>query len=465
MSIIPASQNDLSKYNMIFVIGLFMTSIAYFPGLMSPDSEDQLQQARTFTFSDWHPVVMAFIWSATNKLIPGPAGLFIVLIALYWLGFFLIYRYFSIRRSKACFAISVIPFMPFVINFSGTLWKDTLCFDAYLLALGLILYDWPRAGASQPFAYLALIPITVGVLARYNSALAAIPLVSLILSLRWGLPRTIVALAKSLLASAGVVLGLSLSGGLILQLMLHPRPESPIGSLFLFDLVGISHWRGVNSLPGQWTGDQSELILSDCYNPRTWDAIWMNCEFVVTKLRTDGDWGRLFTPWSQSVLAHPMEYMHHRLAHVWSFFSPAYVPFNDEVTESSLAYGFRSSALFNAINLIIDTSSSTYPFLIMYSNGFWLVSSLVVFVACVFLPNSDPESYIARNLSMSAALYVTPLAVVGVGHDFRYVYWGIGGTCIALVFMADILSRRRSNDRVAVAARTQDDRNESLIST
>jgi hypothetical protein len=34
-------------------------------------------------------------------------------------------------------------------------------------------------------------------------------------------------------------------------------------------------------------------------------------------------------------------------------------------------------------------------------------------------------------------LYISPLAIVGIAHDFRYVYWGIGACCVASILAAD----------------------------
>jgi hypothetical protein len=40
--------------------------------------------------------------------------------------------------------------------------------------------------------------------------------------------------------------------------------------------------------------------------------------------------------------------------------------------------------------------------------------------------------------SVSAALYTWPLVIVGAASDFRYAYWGIGGTCVSLVLVLDL---------------------------
>uniref|UniRef100_UPI0025D34E0D hypothetical protein n=1 Tax=uncultured Xanthomonas sp. TaxID=152831 RepID=UPI0025D34E0D len=68
-------------------LGFAITLMAYFPGLMSPDSEDQLMQATSFVFRDWHPPIMALLWSPILKLHDGPIGILMLFSALYWVAF------------------------------------------------------------------------------------------------------------------------------------------------------------------------------------------------------------------------------------------------------------------------------------------------------------------------------------------------------------------------------------------
>ena len=48
-----------------------------YPGYLSFDSGWQLREARTGVFSDWHPPVMAAIWSLVDRVVAGPIGMFV----------------------------------------------------------------------------------------------------------------------------------------------------------------------------------------------------------------------------------------------------------------------------------------------------------------------------------------------------------------------------------------------------
>src|SRR5271166_31278 len=205
-------------------IGFILTYIAFYPGLMSLDSDFQLVQARSFEFSDWHPVIMSLIWSGTNYVLPGPAGLFTLLLGIYWSAFFLVSEYFR-NRSLTAYALALaLPFLPLLINFSGTLWKDVLVFDCFIFSIGIVLYSC-KDGFRHPStvaSIAAVMMIELGILARYNSQFAAVPLVALLF---WSTTPVRGAEAsaqvKSLLRSALAVAALFVLGTLILDLLLH----------------------------------------------------------------------------------------------------------------------------------------------------------------------------------------------------------------------------------------------------
>ena len=138
---------------------------------------------QTGHFIDVHPPIMAWLWSKTNTVIPGPEGFFLILIVLYWAGFFLIIRnLLKINIARAIIA-SALPFSPIFFNFAGTIWKDVLVFGCFLVATGIILAR-PSSGTAQfpPVpSLIVLILFLLGSLARWNSILGVVPLLVLAL--------------------------------------------------------------------------------------------------------------------------------------------------------------------------------------------------------------------------------------------------------------------------------------------
>lgn len=416
-----------------FIAGASLCIYFYFPGLMTPDPESQLLQARNFKFGDWHPIIMALIWRPLDMVAPGPIGMLLLFVAMYWSAFYLLARQLAERSVAQAVAISILPFMPFLINFVGTIWKDVLVFCCFVLAIALIGVKPTKRPVS--IKLLAIILIWVGSLGRHNAALAAVPLLCLLL---WSIPptnfaRLIGRLSVCMVLIAALVLGTNF----ILDKLLQPEHTHLSSALFLFDIAGISHRIGTNLIPTFWTPEQNAQILQVCYEPKWWDRIWISCMFVLDRLRETGEWSKLFTTWRSAVAAYPLEYLDHRLAHLSTHFridNPELL-FVYPPSPTSVAYGFRPAVTKIAADLILGAASIP-GMRAFFTVGFWLVlSTCVVFIAGISYFVRRAGNYHPFLIALSAFLYTGPLVLIGLSSDFRYVYYTIGATCIALVLL------------------------------
>ena len=74
------------------------------------------------------------------------------------------------------------------------------------------------------------------------------------------------------------------------------------------------------------------------------------------------------------------------------------------------------------------------PLYLIICDGFWIVLCSGVSVTLFLLYRIKPREYYRSLLvSLSASFYAVPLAVVGPGGDYRYVYWAAGAACIAVL--------------------------------
>jgi hypothetical protein len=64
--------------------------LAGVPGVANDDSDSQYAQAVDHRFNDWHPPIMAWLWSFFRLLADGNGPMFCFHVACYWLGFGLI---------------------------------------------------------------------------------------------------------------------------------------------------------------------------------------------------------------------------------------------------------------------------------------------------------------------------------------------------------------------------------------
>src|SRR5262245_19267542 len=423
---------------LIALAGLALTWRGFYPGLMSPDSSGQFMQARRFVFSDGHPVVMALVWAGTHRIVRGPVGIFLLLQAMYWGGFLLLSLTFA-RRSRLGYAIALaLPFLPFVINFSGTLWKDVLVFDCFLVAFAIVLLYASRGRRIPiPVRVAVLAVVLVGSLARYNSVLAAIPLVYFLLA-----PNPAVAESRgawrSLAAATAIVLALSIGAGAALNAWLKPEKTYLTARLYLFDLIGMSHGGEVNFVPSHWSDTESRDIFTTCYEPKSFDFTWLRCDWLLQRLQADGLWPQLARPWLQAIVTHPGPYLAHRMAYIGTLFLKGHLPFNAVQEREAIEYGFRETEVFRFFKRRIPEVADELPLTMFFTQGFWLVAAPVLFLLHIRYRGKHPAAtYPGLIASASAALYTAPLAVVGLAHDFRYVYWGIGACCISMAFAVD----------------------------
>src|SRR5262245_35375125 len=79
-------------------LGVALMISTYWPGLMSPDSWDQLGQARTQVYRPWHPPLMAWTWHWFDLVLPGPGAMMVFGCAMLWGGLAVIAAV-TIRRT------------------------------------------------------------------------------------------------------------------------------------------------------------------------------------------------------------------------------------------------------------------------------------------------------------------------------------------------------------------------------
>src|SRR5262245_33846016 len=122
----------------ICVLGFGFCLVAYYPGMLSSDSNTMLSHARDLSFSDWYSTAMELLWAGLYRLFPGPQGMFVLLLWLYWSAIFVLATAAAQIDWRVAPAMLIAGFMPFTINFAGTLWTDVLLATSWLLCAALV---------------------------------------------------------------------------------------------------------------------------------------------------------------------------------------------------------------------------------------------------------------------------------------------------------------------------------------
>mgnify|MGYP000391599521 CR=1 FL=1 len=120
------------------LVGISVTAATFYPGYMSPDSVRQLKQARSASYDDWHPPIMALVWGILDSVIPGPVGMLVFHNILFWSGLGLTISLVAPRSLLAPVLVLAVGFFPSVFALLSTIWKDVGMASALLLAFSLL---------------------------------------------------------------------------------------------------------------------------------------------------------------------------------------------------------------------------------------------------------------------------------------------------------------------------------------
>lgn len=426
-------------------LGLFAANaLLHYPGVMNNDSIGQYRQAVSGQYGDWHPPIMAWLWSWLRLVGDGPAPLLLLHLALYWLGFGLIadaFRHGGHPRL-ACAVLLAGAFPPF-LYVNAQVVKDVGMAVAWLAAAGLLF--WHRVQQRRvPLA----IGIGVAVLVFYGAMVRTNALFGLGPLLLYALAPAGWLRNARLMASAVVVAVLALPASqLANQWLFQPRAEHAVQSLFLYDLAGIAVHAGDPRLMAPRATFTREQLRA-CYSPYWWDSFspWGRCADRVhrpagAEMATLPD--GLAAQWLRSIAAHPGAYLQHRLKH-----------FNSALLFAVPSKHIRLTPEYRTGDpahppLEVVTARDVQRDIVRKNPGVWPVTWLT-WAACllVLLRREPPAGAVAfaRVMAISALGYSGAYLLIGVATDMRYHYWSLLavmlGTLSVLPLLAGMLRQR-----------------------
>jgi hypothetical protein len=416
----------------IAFIGFVVSLFSFWPGFMEFDSFDQYAQAvGQEPLNDWHPVIMALLWRFLIVFHDGPQPMLLLQLALYWSGF-LYLAWHSLQKSRVVVAVGAIvaPFFPFLLNFSGVVWKDTQLALALFWAALILLFarrSWVSAATS-----LAL--IFYGLAVRHNGPAAALPLLVL-----WSwkyagqLPKKI-----GVLLCTGFVTAILLLTNFGINKLLIMEQTNPLHHEMLNEIAFIQcHSWGSFDFLKFYQGEvlkqqlnQAERQIKLCgqvdalASEGDTDDIF---ERNILKAPDDGD-RKIFPLWLQNVIAHPLEYLEYRLTVYRTFLRPfeyarPYYVFCDGRDPNPFPDRFSSEpanpiGLTNLLASYIGLASKTLG--LFFRPFFWLATLLVSAGISLW------KKHLAAGLiCLSGLCYLGAYLLFLPAPDFRYAYWAI----------------------------------------
>ncbi|MDB5736746.1 MAG: hypothetical protein JWO65_414 [Sphingomonas bacterium] len=416
---------------------------AFWPGIMIWDAIRQYGQALSGQYDDWHPPAMNWLWRELGLLGSGPAPMLVLQALLYWGGFALLAGA-ALRGGRKGLAIALVAcaLLPIPFVLIGTVLKDSLMAGALLTAAGLAA--WRRPG-EWPLRIVAIALLIAAAALRFNAVPACLPLLVALLPTDWRRtwPRLIL---TTIIAAIPLFVALPLA-----NTALRADRSGVELSLVVYDLGGIGRFAGVDLFPPVGVADPV-AVNARCYTPVSWDVYaWWGpapCAIGYGNIRPalEARHDNPYRLWAGAIVAHPIAYAEHRLAHFDSnmrfLVHDADEPVLTLQTDPNpWNYSLPPRALRSAIGALAGWTLRTpigWP-------ACWLALGLGLLLLVPRL--SARTKAIALPILLSALLYALSYLPLSVASEVRYHLWTETGIAIAAAMMladtAHHVSRRR----------------------
>lgn len=422
-------------------LGAALIVATYYPGLLNPDAYTQLTDARAHRYRDWHPPIMAALWSPIDALIPGAFGMLLLQNLVFWFGLALAVYTAGLGLATSVAAILAIGWFPPVFSALGSIWKDVHLGGALLLVFALLWTARLRASRAALVAALPLLFYACAV--RHNAVVAVLPF-ALWIPFLWsdaGSVRPAARRRAPLLA--GLVLFAAIAGGAraINRWLNNGTRFFPVQQILLHDLLAISVATGRSQVP-EWVRFKPQPPAFDdlacLYTPTSaaepFHGRRRTCGTHAVRIANDPEpLARLRRAWSATILQHPTMYAAHR----WQVFRGQMgltdanvcgaVPHGD--VPNDLGLTFVPTALFQPA--IRATEFAAYRTPLFRAWPYLIVLALVPLFA-----RRHAQRSVLLVLSSSALLYAGAYIVVATSCNFRMYWWPIVATLLSLLAVA-----------------------------
>ncbi|WP_028969876.1 hypothetical protein [Sphingomonas sp. URHD0057] len=378
------------------------------PGLVTFDSIRQYQEAVSGQYTDTHPPLLAAVWRALLPLSPDARPMLGLNLVLYW-GSFAALGLYCVRSNPRRLAIAAVlaGLFPFLLSFSGVVWKDVTLAASWGLACALLLLSCSSRPDGMAFRVLwtaSALLLIFGAAMRYNAAPAAI-ILAIALVQPLDVSRRLRFFIFALVA-ATVTLAVPISARL-----LQARDMAPFQNLVQWDLVGISYFSGQNAQADPPVALRPYSL--DCYSPRV-----NRCPLVEFK-----NTGEAISRWRQAIEREPLAYLKHRVLAFGMLIRFGCKDCRPYVWESGSkdnppGLGYRPNVVRKGLGYVMFQLGKTA----LARPYAWLVAALGMSLM-LRGKGRNLDLNVLALIALSGAVYVLGYAIATVTDEFRYTYW------------------------------------------
>lgn len=418
------------------VWGLF---IAYaWPGFMTWDSVNQLLQARSGNYGNWHPPIMARLWSVLDSIVAGPALMLVVQTSLFMIGLNAVLGRYA-GRMRAAVVTAIVFLFPPVFAPLSAIWKDSLMAALLLCAVAGL------TSTSRIPRLLGWIALLGGAALRHNAPILIVPITTMIVPYAVGWP---IWRRRVLGAGLGMVVSIT---GMLMSLRLTRVDEHPFANMIAMpDLATVIATAGPMSdaRVHELVDDVHLVVDTDIQAKlRSLDAphadyltLGLGDQRVFDLVTTEIQSSAMVRAWRRAVIEHPGTYLAHRarrLLDALGFTETRSIPYILPQGENAylLAYvgEVRSYSRF-------QRTVARWLAKISRSIVFWPALYVVLGIGLLVILWRDP---LQRGLLIGALGYELALFFLSPGGaEYRYSHWMI--TCVVIATTVRFLGVMRA---------------------
>lgn len=403
---------------LVCACGVGLQLAAFFPGYMSVDSSDQLQQAVQNQYTDLHPPFMAWLWHQLLQFVPGPTGMLVLQAVLLWAGSSWLFTAYLPPALAALAALAVCAW-PAVFALSGTIWKDIL--------LGGVLISTCAAIAHKR-RWLALGLLLLAAACRHNAIVALPPLCFLLASS---------ATKRWVMAGSGLTVATALGASLVSSVLTHGKSTHPVQQIWSHDLTAIAATTGDDTFPVWVSAEQKQRAVM-AYQQYPWSVCplltWQDSPLQMQTGASEIQ--ELRRGWLQHIARHPATYLKHR----WGVFSDllgidnrsSYV-FHNGVRDNPAEWPVKRTrfAIWTAETI------EHYTYTIFFDGWLYVALAIVSCVVSIVKRNRD-----SLAIASSGLIYALTYFFVATNLDFRFLWWTVLSALISIVILFSEATRR-----------------------
>ncbi len=449
-------------FPLLILLCIAFTVFLFQPGYIDNDSKNQLEQIRSGHFDDWHPPAMSWVWGHFNRIVPGPFGMFLLQVVLFWAGLGIVVNMIASSQTGRSLYL-LIGFYPPAFMMLGTVIKDVLMGTVLLFGFSLILYSERRKSiVSFVFGMLFL---GYGMLIRHNAIPAVLPLCLyagfVFTSLNPTMTGRISPVWRGIITGSAFFI-LVFAVGRAWNNHLTDTKTYPFQQIMLHDLVGISIRTKTYLVPDYLASAEQPSMkdLRRIYQLRSMKNLyWPDFTNIHFKILLDpGQVRDLVSTWGREVVDHPKAYLMHRsdvftgvlnlkaarTCAPYYYEETTYKPKGFYQNGSVNDY-YSNNPITNRLFMLAEPLRES----LIYWNWLYVLLPLILFTVSLHFvlgPRTSDIRFpsIALALSASGWLYGLAYFFVATACDFRMVYWNVLTALPACMFLLNSIGRKNS---------------------